>query len=84
MEQQFPLKRGGNKIPDNLITPNPIYRDYSKATAPVNGRYDVYFHASSNLVTPFLTAMEKDAQMRKNFSDAITNPSYLTNGEVVT
>lgn len=83
LRQNLEIKPTNRKIPDDMLVPNDIYRGTSRATAPVKGRYDVYFHASSNLVTPFLTAMERDSQLRKNFSDALQNPSYLSEPEVM-
>lgn len=72
LETYFPETPRSNKIPNDMITPNPIT---SRTSSP--SRVDVYFHAGSSAVDPFLRSLEMDPNMRGAFTRAFQTPDYL-------
>ena len=72
LERTFPEQNKIRKIPDDMIVPDPIK---SRLSSP--SRVDVYFHAGSSAVDPFLRSLEMDPNMRGAFTRAFQTPDYL-------
>ena len=72
IENIFPAEIKNRNIPNDMIVPNPIT---SRLSSP--SRVDVYFHAGSSAVDPFLRSLEMDPNMRGAFSRAFQTPGYL-------
>ena len=68
----FPDEIKNRNIPNDMIVPNPIT---SRLSSP--SRVDVYFHAGSSAVDPFLRSLEMDPNMRGAFTRAFQTPDYL-------